>query len=70
MCIARHKAVLGLLTAALKRIKELLYSPGYITYIVKRKELEVDKHLIVTRASAMDLLAYIAEACRKQKLHL
>ena len=60
MCVAQ----------ALKAVKEALYSLCHRFHLVAHKEFQIDKHLIVTRATRVNLLTHIAKLARKHQLHL
>ena len=70
VCVARHEHVLRLFAAALQGLEELVHKHHHLFQFMTDEELQVDKHLVVARATGMDFLTHIAQAAREQQLHL
>ena len=68
--VSRHEHVLIGLALRLQRVEELFHQAHDAFQAVAREQLQVEQHLVVARASAMDFLAHIAQAACQHKLHL
>ena len=70
MRVAGHEYVFVLAAFLQQFVEESLHKPYYFLYLVAYKQLQVDKHLVVPRPSAVYLLAHVAETARKHQLDL
>ena len=68
--VARHQHAFVLLAFLYQFVEQRLYEPCYLLYLVADEEFKVYQHLVVARAPAVYLLAHVAQAARKHKLHL
>ena len=65
MGIARHENILVTVALPQQLVEEYLHGISYILKAVTGEKLEVDKHLVVARASGMYFLTHIPEpACQ------
>ena len=70
VCVARHEHVLILLALLQQLVKQNLHAVDHLAQLMACEELQVNEHLVVARATRMDLLAHVAEALREHQLHL
>ena len=67
MGIAGHQYILILIALSNEHFKEIFYRLGNLFELGTGKQFQVDQHLIVSGASAMNFLAHIAQfACQHQ----
>ena len=59
-----------LLAERYEAVEELLGVACNIAQLVAHKELQINQHLVVARASRVNLLAHVAELACEHKLHL
>ena len=70
MGVARHEDVLILLALGDEFVEKALHLVGYILELMASEEFEVNEHLVVARASAVYLLAHVAQLACEEHLHL
>ena len=68
--VARHQDLLVLLGELLQAIEEGANLGGDLLQLLAQEELQIDQHLVVARATRVNLLAHIAQAAGQQQLHL
>ena len=70
MRITWHEHVLILLALLNEHVEKLDGETSDLLKLVAHIQFQIHQHLVVAAASAMDLLAYIAQAAGKNQLHL
>ena len=68
--VARHQHLLVAFAQLLQPVEERAHRTGDLPQFVAQEQFEVHQHLIVARASRVDLLACVAEPPREHQLHL
>jgi hypothetical protein len=70
MCISRHEHLFITFALLLQLIEECTKSFRYLANAVASEEFEVEQHLVVARAAAMNLLSDVTKTTGEKKLHL
>ena len=70
MGVAGHQNVLVAFALADEDVEQLFDGFGYLLNLCAGEEFQVEQHLVVARASAVYLLAYIAQAAGQHQFHL
>ena len=70
MGVAGHQDVLVAFALADEDVEQLFDGFGYLLDLCTGEEFQVEQHLVVARASAVYLLAYIAQAAGQHQFHL
>ena len=70
MCISRHKHLFIAVALLDKLIEKSFRECCDVTDLVANKKLEVEQHLVVSRASAVDFLTRVAQSACEHQFHL